>query len=54
MVQVTPPGSPAAVTFGRSVTAQAPGTAQGLHLIVDDIQAAHDEVKRATPAPSAR
>lgn len=52
VVQVTPPGSPASVIFGTSVTAQAPGTAQGLHLIVDDIQAAHDELKSAGAEPS--
>ncbi|MEY9908912.1 catechol 2,3-dioxygenase-like lactoylglutathione lyase family enzyme [Catenulispora sp. MAP12-49] len=52
VVQVTPPGSPASVIFGTSVTAQAPGTAQGLHLIVDDIEAAHDELKSAGAEPS--
>ncbi|WP_194908793.1 VOC family protein [Catenulispora rubra] len=52
VVQVTPPGSPASVIFGTSVTAQAPGTAQGLHLIVSDIEAAHDELKRAGAEPS--
>ena len=52
VVQVTPPGSPASVIFGRNVTAQAPGTAQGLHLIVDDIEAAHDALKRAGAEPS--
>jgi catechol 2,3-dioxygenase-like lactoylglutathione lyase family enzyme len=52
VVQVTPPGSPASVIFGTSVTAQAPGTAQGLHLIVDDIAAAHDELKRLGADPS--
>ena len=46
VVQVTPPGSPASVIFGTNVTAQAPGSAQGLHLIVDDIEAARDELKR--------
>src|SRR5689334_22899479 len=40
VVQVTPPGSPASVIFGTNVTAAAPGTAQGLHLIVSDIAAA--------------
>ena len=40
VVQVTPPGSPASVIFGTSVTLQAPGSAQGLHLIVNDIDAA--------------
>jgi catechol 2,3-dioxygenase-like lactoylglutathione lyase family enzyme len=44
VVQLTPPGSPTSIIFGRGVTSQAPGSAQGLHLIVDDIQAAHDEL----------
>jgi catechol 2,3-dioxygenase-like lactoylglutathione lyase family enzyme len=52
VVQVTPPGSPASVIFGTSVTEQAPGTARGLHLIVEDIEAAHDELKRAGAEPS--
>ena len=52
VVQVTPPGSPASVIFGTSVTTQAPGTAQGTHLIVDDIEAAYDELKRAGAQPS--
>jgi catechol 2,3-dioxygenase-like lactoylglutathione lyase family enzyme len=52
VVQVTPPGSPASVIFGTSVTAQAPGSAQGLHLIVSDIDAAHDELKRLGAEPS--
>ncbi|MEV6286121.1 VOC family protein [Kribbella sp. NPDC051770] len=52
VVQVTPPGSPASVIFGSSVTAQEPGTAQGLHLIVDDIDAAYDELKRLGADPS--
>jgi catechol 2,3-dioxygenase-like lactoylglutathione lyase family enzyme len=52
VIQVTPPGSPASVIFGKSVTAQDPGTAQGLHLIVNDIEAAHDELKLAGAEPS--
>ncbi|MEU4419965.1 VOC family protein [Actinoplanes sp. NPDC024001] len=52
VVQVTPPGSPASVIFGISVTDQAPGSAQGLHLIVSDIDAAHDELKRLGADPS--
>jgi catechol 2,3-dioxygenase-like lactoylglutathione lyase family enzyme len=51
VVQVTPPGSPASVIFGTSVTAQVPGSAQGLHLIVNDIDAAHDELKRLGADP---
>jgi len=52
VVQVTPPGSPASVIFGTSVTSQAPGSAQGLHLIVNSIDAAHDELKRLGADPS--
>jgi catechol 2,3-dioxygenase-like lactoylglutathione lyase family enzyme len=52
VVQMTPPGSPASVIFGTSVTAQAPGSAQGLHLIVTDVDAAHDELKRLGADPS--
>ena len=52
VVQVTPPGSSASVIFGTSVSSQAPGSAQGLHLIVDDIAAARDELKRAGADPS--
>ena len=52
VVQVTPPGSPASVIFGTSVTEQAPGTARGLHLVVDDIEAAHSELKRNGADPS--
>ncbi|MFI7447142.1 VOC family protein [Nonomuraea sp. NPDC049714] len=52
VVQVTPPGSPASVIFGTSVTSQTPGSAQGLHLIVHDIEAAYDELKRLGADPS--
>ncbi|MEW2290783.1 VOC family protein [Streptomyces sp. NPDC047841] len=51
VVHLTPPGSPTSVVFGTSVTSQVPGTAQGLHLVVDDIVAAHDELKRAGADP---
>src|SRR5262245_35604229 len=40
VVQFTPPGSPASIHFGKGVTLAAPGSAQGLFLIVSDIQAA--------------
>jgi catechol 2,3-dioxygenase-like lactoylglutathione lyase family enzyme len=42
VVQLTPPGSPCSIIFGKSVTSAAPGSAQGLHLIVSDIEAARD------------
>ncbi|MGW4870148.1 VOC family protein [Streptomyces chartreusis] len=52
VVQMTPPGSPASVIFGMSVTEQAPGSARGLHLVVDDIEAAHAELERNGADPS--
>jgi catechol 2,3-dioxygenase-like lactoylglutathione lyase family enzyme len=40
VIQFTPPGSGCSVIFGRNVTAAAPGSAQGLYLIVSDLAAA--------------
>ena len=40
VVRLTPPGSGTAIVFGRGITASKPGTAQGLHLAVRDIDAA--------------
>ena len=45
VIQFTPPGSGCSVIFGRNVTAAAPGSAQGLYLIVSDIKAARDELR---------
>ena len=44
VVQFTPPGSLCSIQFGTKVTSAAPGSAQGLYLIVSDIQAARDEL----------
>jgi catechol 2,3-dioxygenase-like lactoylglutathione lyase family enzyme len=44
VIQFTPPGSPCSVIFGKNVTAAAPGSAQGLYLIVSDIEAARKEL----------
>ena len=44
IIQFTPPGSGCSVIFGKNVTAAAPGSAQGLYLIVSDIQAARKEL----------
>jgi len=46
VIQFTPPGSGCSVIFGRNVTAAAPGSAQGLYLIVSDIEAAREEFLR--------
>jgi catechol 2,3-dioxygenase-like lactoylglutathione lyase family enzyme len=40
VVQLTPPGSACSVIFGTGLTTAAPGSAQGLQLVVDDIEAA--------------
>ena len=40
VIQFTPRGSGCSVIFGKNVTGAAPGSAQGLYLIVDDIEAA--------------
>lgn len=44
LVQMTPPGSPCSVHFGSGLTTSPPGSAQALHLVVDDISAARDEL----------
>lgn len=46
VIQLTPPGSPASVHMGTGVTRAAPGSAQGLFLVVTDIQAARDDLVR--------
>ena len=43
-VQFTPPGSGCSIIFGKNVTAAAPGSAQGLYLIVSDIDVARKEL----------
>ncbi|WP_321475297.1 VOC family protein [uncultured Paludibaculum sp.] len=44
VIQFTPPGSGCSVIFGKNVTGAAPGSAQGLYLIVSDIAAARAEL----------
>ena len=44
IMQFTPPGSGCSVIFGKNVTAAAPGSAQGLYLIVSDVEAARREL----------
>ena len=45
-VQFTPPGSGCSVIFGKNVTKAAPGSSQGLYLIVSDVEAARKELLR--------
>src|SRR5579862_2781594 len=44
VVQFTPPGSPASVQFGTDITTAAPGSAQGLYLVVSDVATARAEL----------
>jgi len=44
VVQFTPPGSGCSIQFGTNTTPAAPGSAQGIYLVVSDIEAARDEL----------
>ena len=44
VVQLTPPGSACSIAIGSGLGQAAPGSAQGLHLIVADIEAARAEL----------
>jgi len=43
-VQLTPPGSACSIAIGKGVTDAAPGSVQGLQMVVPDIEAAHAEL----------
>jgi predicted enzyme related to lactoylglutathione lyase len=43
-VQLTPPGSACSIAIGSGLTEAAPGSAQGLQLVVSDAEAAHEEL----------
>jgi predicted enzyme related to lactoylglutathione lyase len=43
-IQFTPPGSGCSIQFGTNLTWAAPGSAQGLYLIVSDIDGARNEL----------
>lgn len=44
VVQLTPPGSECSIIFGTGITSAVPGSVQGLHLVVVDIEAARAEL----------
>jgi catechol 2,3-dioxygenase-like lactoylglutathione lyase family enzyme len=46
VVQLTPPGSPCSVIFGTGITSATPGSAQGLQLVVTDVEAARTELTK--------
>jgi predicted enzyme related to lactoylglutathione lyase len=43
-VQLTPPGSSCSISIGEGIVDTAPGSAKGLQLVVDDIEAARAEL----------
>lgn len=47
VVQFTPPGSACSVIFGAGLTTAEPGSADGLQLVVNDIEAARSELVAA-------
>ena len=46
-VQLTPPGSGCSIAIGKGVSEMAPGSLQGLQLVVDDIEAARNRLAEA-------
>lgn len=44
VVQLTPPGSGASIILGTGVSNAVPGSVEGLHLVVDDVVAAREEL----------
>ena len=44
VVQLTPPGSACSIVLGTGIAESAPGSVQGLQLVVPDIEAAHAEL----------
>ena len=52
VVQFTPTGSGCSVQFGANITSAAPGSAQGLYLVVSDIEAARGELAACGAAVS--
>jgi catechol 2,3-dioxygenase-like lactoylglutathione lyase family enzyme len=46
VVQFTPPGSSASIQFGKGMTTDAPGSAQGLMMAVQNVEAARQELAR--------
>jgi len=44
IVQLTPPGSACSISIGKGIVTSAPGSLQGLQLVVDDIDAARADL----------
>jgi catechol 2,3-dioxygenase-like lactoylglutathione lyase family enzyme len=44
-VQLTPPGSGCSIALGKGLSDTAPGSLKGVQLVVDDIEAAHNQLR---------
>ena len=44
IVQITPPGSDCSIQFGTNVSSATPGSAEGLYLVVSEIEAARADL----------
>jgi predicted enzyme related to lactoylglutathione lyase len=44
VVQLTPPGSGCSIAIGKGMSTKAPGSVEGLQLVVADIEAAREEL----------
>ena len=44
-VQLTPPGSACSIAIGTGLSQMAPGSVEGLQIVIDDADAAHAELK---------
>jgi catechol 2,3-dioxygenase-like lactoylglutathione lyase family enzyme len=44
IVQLTPPGSACSIAIGKGMVDSAPGSVQGIQLVVADVEAARDEL----------
>jgi predicted enzyme related to lactoylglutathione lyase len=44
-VQLTPPGSACSIALGKGIVDAPPGSAKGLQMVVDDVNAAHAELE---------
>jgi predicted enzyme related to lactoylglutathione lyase len=54
-VQLTPPGSACSISLGTGITVAQPGSLEGLQLVVDDIEAARNQlVERGVAASEIR
>lgn len=55
VVQLTPPGSACSIMVGNGISDAAPGSTRGLHLVVEDIVAAREELAaRNVPVSAVR